>query len=339
MSLDASRKNVALLAFCQALFMTNTSAGSATSALAGYFLAERWGVPLILDYRDEWTRRPAGWDRQGNTDRYWERRTLARADLVILTTESQRQNLLAGFPFVSDQRTAVVENGWEQDDFAALEGLALPRQRGLLAHAGVLHWHTNEESFFSLLRDIAAQDPAVRAGLKVRLIGDAALRRAALLARLGVDDIVETSGQVPKVEALKIMRASSAVLICYGAAMARYIPLKLYDYAASGCPILLYGHPGEVSEIVQTHRLGWFVREGDKTALHAALRDIVAGVAPERAPSAADWLQARTRRRLAERFFDLVARCGGPICHSARQHAVRPGNGNPSGETARYVGK
>jgi hypothetical protein len=69
-----------------------------TMFVAGRFLARWYDVPLVVDYRDEWTESPFEFVKPGRLDGWWERRCLESADLVVFTTESQRDHALTTFP-------------------------------------------------------------------------------------------------------------------------------------------------------------------------------------------------------------------------------------------------
>ncbi|MGH7622214.1 MAG: glycosyltransferase, partial [Gemmatimonadaceae bacterium] len=85
--------------------------------VAARLVARHFGVPLVLDYRDEWTECPFDFVDKGPHDRALESRCLRSADAVFFTTESHRRNQLAAFPELDARKTHVVPNGWEPSDF------------------------------------------------------------------------------------------------------------------------------------------------------------------------------------------------------------------------------
>ena len=69
-------------------------------------------------------------------------------------------------------------------------------------------------------------------------------------------------------------RASALVILQGGTAMA--IPGKLYEYLAAGRPLLALGEPGEMTQLVQAHRLGVTAPPGDVTEIERALATLLA---------------------------------------------------------------
>src|SRR5690606_20957451 len=86
-----------------------------------YYLSLHFRVPIVLEYRDEGTESPFSFVSIGNVDRAWEKRSLRRARRVIFTTQSQLEHSVAQFPCGHRERSVVIANGWEPDDFSAAE--------------------------------------------------------------------------------------------------------------------------------------------------------------------------------------------------------------------------
>ena len=106
-----------------------------------------------------------------------------------------------------------------------------------------------------------------------------------------------------------MLRRSDIFLLMSNPDLARYMPGKMFEYMAAGKPILVYGHPGEASELVLALGAGVFVREGDVGGLLRALATL------EHTPATAwngerrrAWAEQHTRQRLARPFFELLQR-------------------------------
>jgi glycosyltransferase involved in cell wall biosynthesis len=112
--------------------------------------------------------------------------------------------------------------------------------------------------------------------------------------------------EVPRPQALGIMRQADALLLINDAAFARYRPGKLYDYLAMGTPILVYGSGGEMATVVEQFEAGCVVPAGDVEALEKALAALrgLRGRAAERGVH--EWLERHTREHLAGRMIDLL---------------------------------
>lgn len=277
--------------------------------VAGRALASRFDVPLILEYRDEWTECPFDFVEAGPADRRWEERCLAAAARVIFTTRSQLEHHVRVFPILERERCVVIPNGWEPEDGTAGAG---PEERAAgtkctIVFAGNLGDHTPPDDFLECLRRAVEAEPDLRERFRFLFVGQKSPRTAASIERFSISSLVEAKAQVPKSAARGILEASGGLLLLNPRALARYVPGKLYEYLAADRPVLVYGEGGEVGELVRRLEAGPVVRSGDARELASALNQIPGWrPSPAAQTSRRAWLERHTRRALALQTVDLL---------------------------------
>lgn len=289
------------------------SGPSFSTFVAGYLLSRACGVRLVLEYRDEWTLCPFDFVEKSALNRRWERRCLARAEQVIVMTESQRVHLEASFPSLVVGKCRVVANGWEP----AIVGPARLQpavadhdpQRLVLTFAGMLGGHTNAAAFLTSLDRVLTRRADLRRRLTLRFVGKKAPAAQRALESFSHEGVIELMGLVPQAEAAAMLRSSDAVLLIHDARFERYVPGKFYEYVASGATVLLLDDVGECNRIVQDLGVGRAVASDDDLGLESFLDDLWAarGASDMRPQQQVDkvsaWLDAHTREHLAARFF------------------------------------
>lgn len=301
--------------------------------IAGLYLARRFACPLVLDYRDEWTECPFDFVTSGGGDRFWERRCLKAADWVFFTTASQLDHTNRVFGGILDGKAAVLTNGWERQDFS---GRAAGPRVGttnrpdlVLKFVGTLgHW----TSPLDFLADIDARgNGANDLQLRIDFVGCSEKSTCeAIDARFRHLPISRTDW-IPKSEVARTLAAADALLLFAPEGLARYLPGKLFDYLASGRPILVHGHPGEASRLVEALGAGLFVRAGDLDVLRNALALVrTRPVESWNPPRRQAWLDEHTRETLAGDFFatlnELTAGRKDPHHHRVNaNHVHAPG--------------
>jgi glycosyltransferase involved in cell wall biosynthesis len=276
--------------------------------VAAQRLSHRYGCPLILDYRDEWTECPFDFVETGPLDPPWERRCLASADRVIFTTESQRSHALDRFPRLEADRCVVLPNGWEPNDWAGLEAYGpttAPPSPAVISFVGNLGNHTPPDEFLDELEVVLARRPDLREGIRFRFVGQRSPGSAERLAAFSYQEMIESIEQVPKSEASRLMRESAALLLLNGRRLHRYVPGKLYEYLAAGPPVLVHGAGGEVGALVERLGAGYVLKGGDHEALVEALVEIRDG-SGRTFPDRTAWLAAHTREAISLRMVELV---------------------------------
>lgn len=278
--------------------------------VVGWHLSRRLKTPLVLDYRDEWTQCPFEFVRQGNSDFQWERKCLEQASSVVFTTRSFIEQAHVAFPEVDTRKFVHIPNGFDLDDLGQIapnaSQAANPRPVKL-SFLGALGSHTPADGFLAAVTRMLEAHPDWRERLRIQFVGQRHRGVDRAMANGALSGIVSLRDQVSKPEAIEIMRESSALIALNPTALNRYIPGKLFDYIASGRPILVYGEGGEVASVVSELNAGAVVPEDDINCLHDALEDLSSRPLPANDSRRKEWLQRHERSTLADRLLEHLA--------------------------------
>jgi glycosyltransferase involved in cell wall biosynthesis len=278
--------------------------------VAARFVARHFGVPFVLDYRDEWTECPFDFVSKDGDDLTWERRGLAEAGAVLFVTESLLKHQLSVFRELDPQRGHVIPNGWDPDDFAsASRGLpAAPHERSAavrIAHVGSLAGHTPPFEFLESVRQLLADRPEWIARLRVSFIGRRSLSADAAIRDFPYPDVLEVVDHVGKRDAIRLMHEADVLLLLSAPDLDRSLPSKLFEYIASRRPVLIFGSAGESSALIERLGAGMLCPSGSGALLGDALvrlRDL--DLSP-RDEAVSAWLEHHRRDVLAARAFDI----------------------------------
>lgn len=282
-------------------------------AVAGMWLSRMFKIPLVLDYRDEWTLCPFNFVSKTAFDRRLEKRSVAQASLILYTTESHMRSHREHFSINADKQ-ALIYNGWEDKG----EKITAQKDRSeadtiRISYIGRLSGHIDLAPFIETLDKAIKQTSALSVPIYVEFIGEkSAPLTKQLEAYIRQDSLsfrLISTAQVSKVEALQRMQNSDYLLMLCNQELASYIPGKLYDYLSRRVPVLAFGHEGEVSEILTNLNAGFFIAENNSQAL---LSSLAADPLNLRENEALDnWLYSRTRRHQAKSLFsELNSRLG-----------------------------
>ena len=215
-----------------------------SSHILAALLKARTGLPLLLDYRDEWTLNPLS-DRQRR--RYWmtlfrpweramQRWTVNKANRVILVTDSAHRAFVNAYGDAG--KFAVIRNGYDAEDFEAAVAPRLSPDRLHIVYAGsTREFDSRPEAFLRGLRLAIERVNTLRDALQVHFIGefDEASRR--LTNQLGLETVVHAAGYVPHRESVGYLKAADALLLIAWSVPTR-VPGKTYEYLAARKPVL-----------------------------------------------------------------------------------------------------
>ena len=240
--------------------------GPWTSFVVGYTLAKQLKRPLVLDYRDPWNCNPYySFSSQWLTKK--SRRTEAQvcqaASHIIANTEELRDRLVAEYPELRD-RCSWIPNGFDRDVFPAEPAIAgKPDVTSIsggyeLCHFGTVYGKRTPRvllrAMWEMFRDGELKPEAIR----LRFVGgwDTTDRECEQYAvNLEQQGFLRREPAISHSQCLQEMKRSSVLLVLQPDSPLQ-VPGKIYEYVATGRPLLLIGGEGATANLVRRHALG-----------------------------------------------------------------------------------
>jgi glycosyltransferase involved in cell wall biosynthesis len=194
----------------------------------------------------------------------------------VFTTRTNLQEFGAFYGAASSAKFHLVRNGCDRDEF---EGLTSARRddRFTLLHAGSLYGGRKPTALFlalAALKNRGVIDVASFCFRQIGRVGLSGFDMAAERARLGLEGMVEMVDSQPRREALREMMGASCLLLLQPGTTVS-IPGKLFEYFASGRPILAITEEGETSDLVRESGCGVAVLPGDQQGIERALETLI----------------------------------------------------------------
>jgi glycosyltransferase involved in cell wall biosynthesis len=284
----------------------------------GKALARQSGLPLVLDYRDEWTLSGSYWENRrvdwlsGRIQKVMERRVLRSAQAVIATTRASAQTLdkiraKAG----SHAQVSCIYNGFDPDDFFHFPTSTSKNGKPYrLAYVGTLWNLTSVEPLVRAVRRLVTQQPVARDSFELCFIG----RRMKPQQEL-IDGLKELNCRIvefPYVEhreCMQLVRSADAlcVLLSDLPGAERVVPAKIFEYLAARKPLLAISPPGEVWDILRDYPAGAAFAPSDDEGIAQWLAKQIAGHEKKEPIYFNGWDPSRFGRdRQAQQLADLL---------------------------------
>ena len=243
-----------------------------SSFYIGAALKRRFGLPLVLDYRDEW-------DLSGkyleNAQQDWvsrvvqsrmQRRLLRRADAVVATTQRSADNLAGKLAELRHRiPTHCIYNGFDAEDFVTplpetvspghgCEVMQPERGTYRLVYTGTLWNLTDIDPLIRSIEHLDSTHPELSRRLELVCVGRKTPDQQAILNRLK-----NTSARLVSVDycdhstALQWLRSANGLCLLLSDVPGadRVVPAKLFEYLATRKDMLAICPGGETADIVR----------------------------------------------------------------------------------------
>jgi glycosyltransferase involved in cell wall biosynthesis len=273
-----------------------------TAHLIAMRISRRGGLPWAAEFRDPWSdtlpRLP-----YGRRAAALERKIAREAGRVIMPTPTWASHY--GARWATD--VAVVPNGHD-----GRQAPSSPAVGAVLTHVGSYSpRRQNLRALWSALARLKAEDPALVP--RIRWVGPIDGDAWGELSETGLAATVEVTGFLPHTEAMRLAGASS-LLVASGLVGSDHVargcvPAKLFEYLATGLPILYIGEvASDAAALLHAHPGCRVVDPSDVDAVLAALESVRQGRTYAR--DVENLSRRAGARKLAEILDQACARSG-----------------------------
>jgi glycosyltransferase involved in cell wall biosynthesis len=254
------------------------------AAIAGANIARRLGWPLILDYRDPWSAYEWPSWRRGKITQWFarriEQRLVTRSEARVLNTPAMREWFEKFFPHAPGARNFVVPNGFDAAPAAPAPDAAGPIE---IVHAGEVFAGRSLVPVLAAMKLVAARHPDRT--LRLTTFGDLPQPELQRIRTSGLEHLLQIRPRIPFNELFAALQRAHLLLAVVSDHMLYSTPYKVYDYMATGRPILgLAPRGAALFALLEGSGAGLCLEPTDDAGIEQALEKLVAGeVSPVRA--------------------------------------------------------
>ena len=286
--------------------------------LIGRRLSQETGLPWIADFRDPWTKifyfKHLSMTKA--TERWhhrMERKVLDDASTVVAVSPLVQKE----FQEMTQTPVELITNGFDECDFPegmSKEAAGGPDRNFTITHTGLFASDGNPEALWETLAEICKDNPQFSKSLKIKLIGKTDRQITGAVEAAGLKENLVDMGYQPHNVAVEEQREASVLILPlrkepeYKAVL----PGKLFEYIASGRPILGIGQPdGAMAMILKDTKTGMTVDWNDRECLKAFILDCwskhMNGTLTAEGADISCFTRRNLTRRMAE-LFDKVTK-------------------------------
>ncbi|SMP44191.1 Glycosyltransferase involved in cell wall bisynthesis [Neorhodopirellula lusitana] len=303
-----------------------------SSFLLGCDLKRKFGVPLILDFRDEWMLACRYLDNHQHLGDVARRQhammldVLANADAVIATTRASADELgehcqRAASEVASEvgagrgvgASVSCIHNGFDPGDIPARSACkANESKRFRLVYTGTLWRLTDIGPFVDAVVRLHELHPELTGRLELVLAGRRTPEQDAVLKPLDRTPVfLLRHDYLPHEEALQLAADADALLLLLSGdeGAERVVPAKLFEYLALKLPVLAICPEGETNELLWKHGREYGLRVDDVVGVANWLAEKIRGLDAGPVECGERDLEPFTRSALTSRLSDVLSGC------------------------------
>jgi glycosyltransferase involved in cell wall biosynthesis len=234
-----------------------TSSYPNSAHLVGLHLKRKFNIHWHADFRDGWTQNPYFADYITPLHRAMnyrlEREVAQSADTLTAVSAPIAEYL----DEVSGRNNVfLLPNGFDPTDLEDIEALHTDKFR--LAYTGTMFMQRSPDSFFAAVRGLLDCYPGMADQIEIIFRSNFKPEHGAMIRDLGLEGVVQNWGLGTWREALALQKSADVLLVLEGENPNGHIMLtqKIFEYLATGKPILAVAPEGALADIVRHTRAG-----------------------------------------------------------------------------------
>ncbi|OGU23037.1 MAG: hypothetical protein A2X85_14335 [Geobacteraceae bacterium GWF2_54_21] len=246
-------------------------------------IGKLFGIPVVLDYRDEWVFSRNTWENSSRAsiafflDKVMERFVLNNCQAFTTATQSYIESIVTHYGDDLKSKGTVITNGYDADDFVipVIEpGSNLESNIINIIYAGTVWKATSLDSFCRCLSQFLVLNPSMKKHVRLKVYGRVVAEERACLEDENIKEVTECYGYIEHDKLVAEMFNADILLLTLSdlPGANKIIHGKAFEYMASGRHIFALLPEGEVQKLISEHYGNvTIVHPDDDKAIYQAL--------------------------------------------------------------------
>lgn len=234
----------------------------------------KFGLPLVIDYRDSWIDCPNNFyltPLHKNKHKKLEAESLACADKVITINDRIKELIHLRYPFVNDEKVSVIPQGFDPEDFNFPVDNSKNKMR--ITYSGSFLNYYTPKHFLDGLKLAIEKLPELKNNIEACFIGTFPNEYKEYINQLGLNDNVNLAGYVEHSVCTKLLSQSDVLWMMINKTNRSDLHStgKLYEYFGANKPILACVPNGVARRSLEMHGAVIITEPDDVTAIADAI--------------------------------------------------------------------
>tara|TARA_R110002072_G_scaffold50294_4_gene135698 strand:- start:99 stop:1310 length:1212 start_codon:yes stop_codon:yes gene_type:complete len=242
-------------------------------------LKQKTGIKWVADFRDPLhSHCDDNYKNISQKAKDIDKQTVEQADILVFATQNMAELYKKAYPMQPAEKFHVIGNGYDESLFEGLERTEPVDDVFTLLYSGGLYPHGRDPvPLFHAIAQLVEEGKLEKDKflLKFRGAGDGAAY-ISLLSELNITKMVQFLPSVPYKDSIQEMKNADGLLVLQGKTFNNQIPGKIYEYIATGNPILgLVGEGGACSVLLGSVVNAFASEENDCKQIAERLMELI----------------------------------------------------------------
>jgi len=206
--------------------------------------------------------------RADKKHRKLEQQVIWAADTVLTVSQSWAKDLEQ----LGGKKVKIITNGYDASDFKNTPNKV--DDAFSIVHIGTIHKERNPHKLWIVLKELLHENPDLQSKLKIKLIGKVDFSVIEEMRAHGLEQFTERISYIPHSDIPKQMMRSRVLLLLISRfpGSSGMIPGKVFEYLASGRPVLMLGNTqGDTARLIREMRVGEVCEYEDAEQIKSAV--------------------------------------------------------------------
>lgn len=249
--------------------------------IIGRKVKEQTGLPLVVDYRDSWTRnhfQEAMWAWQKQILRNQERAVVATSDKIICLDEHIKASFKADYPEI-ENRVEVVPHGFDPDDFennGVRSSFKYQKGKLNLLYSGLFYEQNQPDILLNAVNKLIDEHRISREKIHLHFQSGLEPRVLELIDFLGLKDSVTDYGYVAHQQAVENLKYADVLWMIsnFDPGLKQIKTGKLFEYFGSRKPIIGLLHASEATKLLEDYEAGFYAKPNSVTEIAQTIEQV-----------------------------------------------------------------
>lgn len=228
-------------------------------------IKEETGVPIILDYRDDWldnqyAKYPTGWHRTKMAE--LEHSTVDSSNAITVVNSAYENVLFNRYSFL--RRPIILPNGYDPE-FITTHTKVDGNNKFVITYTGLFHFQSQPDQFLKAVTIALNRNPELAEDIEIHFVGSEEKEYARIVNSLGLKDFVFFKGYKSHKETVRILQHSDLLLLILSdkTRMKNVTPGKMYEYFGTRKPVLALVPKGVSRHLLKRYKAAMIAHPQD----------------------------------------------------------------------------